>query len=80
MPENTAEQAFVDFLTFHLGYESRRRGETKKAEYRRVISIAQARTTVLISIETKMHEHMLLRATAELHRSNWKPRKMKGLS
>jgi hypothetical protein len=44
-----------------------------------VISIAHARMTVLISIDTKMQLHMLLRATAQLQRSIWKTRKINGL-
>jgi hypothetical protein len=44
-----------------------------------VISIAHARITVLISIDTKMQLHMLLRATAQLQRSIWKTRKINGL-
>ena len=45
-----------------------------------MISIAQANTTVLISMDTKRQLDMLLSATAELQSSIWKPRKMKTLS
>jgi hypothetical protein len=44
-----------------------------------VISIAHARITVLISIDTKMQLHMLLSATAQLQRSIWNTRKINGL-